>query len=142
MTRNSDQTATGVDQALSEATSIPAESRGDAASLQPTPRLNIKPTAARPPQTLSESGKQSSAPSGAHDASCFPSASAVLQNHPGGWPSWTMRAPGHEGTLCWYAATRPRTSNHRRELMPGEKEIVGTENAVSAPPASYTRAPE
>jgi hypothetical protein len=106
MTRETDQTATGVTQAASAQTDgIPVESRGDAASLQPTVRL--KPTEAKRPQTLSEKGKPLSAASG-HDASCFPTASAVLQNHPGGWPTWTLRAPGHEGAMCWYAAARPR----------------------------------
>jgi hypothetical protein len=42
-----------------------------------------------------------------HVSTCFPSASAVRQDHPEAWPSWTLRAPGHEGTKCWYAASRP-----------------------------------
>jgi hypothetical protein len=144
MTRNTDQTATDIDQAPSKATSIPVESRTDGASLQ----LNIKPTEAKPPQTLSERGKQLSAAS-RHDASCFLSASAVLHNHPGGWPTWTLRAPGHEGTMCWYAATRPKGSDHRprvsdpRSEKTPEKEIVGTtENELPAPPAPYARPPE
>src|SRR6266404_4446512 len=148
-TRTTDQTATSVAQAPSaNTTAITVENRADGASSQPTARLDTKSAEARPPQALSEKGKQPSA--SGHDPSCFPSASAVLQNHPGGWPSWTMRAPGHEGTLCWYAAARPRASDHRpratdhrRELMPREKEIVGTtENRLSAPPAPYTQAPE
>src|SRR5258706_5847777 len=148
-TRTTDQTATSVAQAPSaNASAITVENRADGASSQPTARLDTKSAEARPPQALSEKGKQPSA--SGHDPSCFPSASAVLQNHPGGWPSWTMRAPGHEGTLCWYAAARPRASDHRptatdhrRELMPREKEIVGTtENRLSAPPAPYTQAPE
>jgi hypothetical protein len=148
ITHNTDQTATDVDQAPSKAASIPVESRGDAASFQPTARLNIKPTDAKPPQTLPERGKQLSAAS-RHDASCFPSASVVLQNHPGGWPTWTLRAPGHEGTMCWYAAARPRGSDHRlrvsdpRSEKTPEKEVVGTtENGPSARPPSYTRPPE
>jgi hypothetical protein len=85
MTRDTDQTATGVTQAASAQTGgIAAESRTDGASLQPTVRLDIKPTEVRPPQTLSERGKQFSAASGGHDASRFPSASAVLQNYPRG----------------------------------------------------------
>jgi hypothetical protein len=110
LTRDTDQTATSVDQAPSaQADSIPVESRGDAASLQPTVPLKIKPTEAKALPTLSEKAKQLSA-ANQHDGSCFPSASAVLQNHPGGRPTWTMRAPGHEGTQCWYAAARPRPS--------------------------------
>jgi len=63
--------------------------------------------------SLSESGKLLSAASGP-DSSCLPSASAVRQNHPGGWPSWTLRAPGHEGTRCWYAATRDTAHDNQK----------------------------
>jgi DNA-binding transcriptional regulator YdaS (Cro superfamily) len=148
MSRN--QTTTSVDQAPSaKASSV--ESRADGAALQPAVRTDIKPSEARLPQTLSERGKQLSAASG-HDASCFSSAAAVLQNHPRAWPTWTLKAPGHEGTLCWYAAARPRGSDHRprvsdhRGEMARTQETVGTtettENKVSAPPAPYTRPPE
>jgi hypothetical protein len=114
LTRNTDQTTTSVDQSPSaQADGTPIESRGDAASLQPTVPLNIKPTEAKALQTLSEKGKQLSA-ANQHDAPCFPSASAVLQNHPGGRPTWTMRAPNHEGTQCWYAAARPTVSQRPR----------------------------
>jgi hypothetical protein len=140
MTRTTDQTAISIAQAPSaDATRITVESRADAASLQPMVRLEMKPTEARPPQTLSERGQQLSAATG-HDASCFPSASAV-HNHPGGTPTWTLRAPGHEGTLCWYGAARPRgsdhrprPSDHRRETTPG-KGIRTTENGLFAPSA-------
>ena len=105
-----DQTATNIAHHPSaQASGITVESRADVASLQPAVHLNTKPTAARPRQTLSESGKQLSAAS-EHDSTCLPSALAVLQNHPGGWPSWTLRAPGHEGTKCWYATIRTRAS--------------------------------
>ena len=41
------------------------------------------------------------------DASqCLPSAASVRQEHPGAWPSWTTRMPGHTGARCWYPATR------------------------------------
>jgi len=77
--------------------------------------LEIKPTEnvieARPPQTLPQKEGQSFTPS--QDAfTCFPSASAVRQSYPGRWPSWTLRAPGHEGTRCWYAATRTTARDH------------------------------
>ena len=77
--------------------------------------LEIKPTEnvieARPPQTLPQKEGQSFAPS--QDAStCFPSASAVRQSYPGRWPSWTLRAPGHEGTRCWYATRRAAAHDH------------------------------
>jgi hypothetical protein len=146
ITRSIDQTATSMAQAPSAKVSgITVESRAHGASLQPTERLNTKPTEARPSQALPERGKQLAAAS-RPDSSCFPSASAVLQNHPGVWPSWTLRTPGHEGTVCWYAATRPkesdhrpRASDHRNETTP-MKEMVGTtENRPSTP---YAPAPE
>ncbi len=117
-TRSTDQTATHAVQAPSDkAIDITVESRADEASLHPTARLDIEPTEARPPQTLSERGKQLAAASG-HDRSCFPSASAVREQHQGAWPSWTLQAPDHEGTMCWYASARPRARNHRSEMVP------------------------
>jgi hypothetical protein len=43
---------------------------------------------------------------------CFSSASAVRQDHPEDWPSWTLRARGHEGIKCWYPATRTTARVH------------------------------
>jgi hypothetical protein len=85
-----------------------------APSLQRTAPLDIKPTEsgieAKPPPMLPEKGSFAAD----RDAStCFPSASAVRENRPGAWPSWTLRAPGHEGTRCWYAATRATAHDHR-----------------------------
>src|ERR1700704_2824700 len=51
-------------------------------------------------------------------ASCFPSAAAVLQKSPQAWPSWALRAPGHEGTKCWYASARDTAHDHRNATMP------------------------
>ena len=48
------------------------------------------------------------------NSTCFASASAVRQEHPESWPSWTLRAPGHEGTKCWYPTTRSLAHHHRR----------------------------
>ncbi len=77
--------------------------------------LDIKPTEngieAKLPQTLPQKEGQSFTPS-QDDSTCFPSASAVRQNYPGRWPSWTLRAPGHEGTRCWYAARRATAHDH------------------------------
>jgi hypothetical protein len=103
MTRSTNQTATIGQSPSAKVGGVAVESRDDAA-LQPAARLNIKPTEAKPLE------KQLSAAS-AYDPSCFPSASAVVQNYPGSSPSWTMRAPGHEGTKCWRAATRTRESD-------------------------------
>jgi hypothetical protein len=120
-----------------KATGIKVESRAKRASLQP----NVKPTEARPPQTSSERGKLVSAVSG-HDRSCFPSASAVLGQHQGAWPSSTLKGPGHDGATCWYASVRPRARDHRTEIAP-RKEIIGTtENGLSTLPPPYTRPSE
>jgi hypothetical protein len=109
MTRGTDQTAISVDEVpTTEASNVTVERRDRAVSLQPAARLTE-----RPPQTLAEKEKPLSAAS-AHDPSCFPSASAVLQNYPGSSPSWTLRAPGHEGTKCWRAATRTKESDQTR----------------------------
>jgi hypothetical protein len=96
------QTVAEADAPSARARSLAVESRAEpevqTPSSQATVRLDLKPTEsgieARPPQTLPESG---------HGATCYLSASDVRQNHPGAWPSWTLRTPGHEGTRCWYA---------------------------------------
>src|SRR6266478_3895610 len=117
-------------EAQAPAVSTNAESRIErevqTAPLQPTVPLDIKPIEngieARPPQTLPQKEGQSFAPS--QDAStCFPSALAVRQNYPGGWPSWTLKAPGHEGARCWYPATRTTAHDHRGEMR--KKETAG-----------------
>jgi hypothetical protein len=96
-------TATSIEQAqAAKSSGVIVESQSDAAALRPAARL----TDVKSPETSSEKGKPL--------VSCFASASAVLQNHPAGWPTWTLRASGHEGTMCWYAAARPRGSDHRR----------------------------
>jgi hypothetical protein len=48
------------------------------------------------------------------NSTCFASASAVRQDHPEAWPSWTLRAPGHEGTKCWYPTARTLAHDHPR----------------------------
>jgi hypothetical protein len=53
------------------------------------------------------------ASSNANAAACLPSAEAVKQQDPAAWPSWTLRAPGFEGTKCWYATTRGTAHDHR-----------------------------
>jgi hypothetical protein len=129
-------------QTLAEAEVPSAKARNDTVetepgvqttSSQPAVRSDIKPTEsgseARPPRAFPESGKQVFAASG-RDSSCYQSASDVRQNHPGAWPSWTLRAPGHEGTRCWYAGARI-TANDRRSEMAPRKETVGTEKLES-----------
>jgi hypothetical protein len=106
----------------SKAPDITVESRTpevQTAPLQPMAPLEIKPTEngieGRPPETLPQKEGPSLTPS--QDASiCFPSASAVRQTYPEGWPSWTLRAPGHEGTRCWYPKKRTTAHDHRTEV--------------------------
>jgi hypothetical protein len=80
-----------------KATNMTVESRavpeGEMASLEPVVRLDIKPNGGADAgrlQTLQERGKQLPTDDG-HDATCFPSASAVLMYLPGAGPSWTPR---------------------------------------------------
>jgi hypothetical protein len=100
ITRSIDQIAPSITTGQSpptKATGRTGESRSEGASLQPAARLDTTPTEGRPPPTLSETGKQLSA-ANEHDAPCFPSASALAQNHPGGWPSLDVpsaRSRGH-----------------------------------------------
>ena len=110
-------------------TGITVESRAEPEvqkeSLQSAGLLDIRPTEsgieAKPPETFTERGRWSFAAS--RDAStCLPSASAVRENSPGAWPSWTLRALGHEGTRCWYAANRFTAHHHRSEMR--RKETV------------------
>jgi hypothetical protein len=101
------QTAAEADAPSARARSLAVESRAEpevqTPSLQRTARADTKPTDnGSLPQTLPESGKRLLAGSG-YDSMCYQSASDVRQNHPGSWPSWTLRTPGHEGTRCWYA---------------------------------------
>ena len=49
-------------------------------------------------------------------SSCLSSASAVRREHPGAWPSWTLRGRGHQGVKCWYPTTRTTARNHRHEM--------------------------
>jgi hypothetical protein len=129
LTRSTDETPSSTAQApVTDATRITVESRADGASLQPTERSAIKPTEVRSPQTFSEKGKQPTAASG-HESSCLPSATALRHNDQRAPPTGTVRASGRDGTICWYAATRPRGSDHR----PRAVEI--TESGLPGPPA-------
>ena len=79
---------------------------------------------------------------------CFASADAVRQENPTAWPSWTMRAPGHEGNKCWYASTRAMAHDHRNPLLPAAESIGAREQPErevdltgSAAPGDAVRAP-
>jgi hypothetical protein len=68
---------------------------------------------------------------------CLSSASAVRQEHPGSWPSWTLRAQGHEGIKCWFpTASAPGRDQTTRQISPPE-----TATAVRAS-APSTRNPD
>jgi hypothetical protein len=100
-----------------KATGITAADRaGPEVQTAPLPApLDTKPTEGDvqggPAQMLPERGRQSFA-ARRDDSTCLPSASAVQQNYPGAWPSWTLRAPGHENTRCWYPAMRTTSHHH------------------------------
>jgi hypothetical protein len=101
----------------------PMEPKVQIAPFWPTVPLNIKPTEnVIEPRSPPQKEGQSLAPS--QDASaCFPSASAVRRNYPEERPSWTMRAPGHEGTRCWYP-TKQTAPNTPAKETPSTKEEV------------------
>jgi hypothetical protein len=65
-----------------------------------------------PPHDLSVGDDTRSAEPEITNSTCFASASAVRQHHPEAWPSWTLRARGHEGTKCWYPTTRTLAHDH------------------------------
>jgi hypothetical protein len=119
------------------ATDVTVESRDEPEvqkeSLQSARPLDIKPTEsgieAKPPETFTERQRWFFAVS--RDAStCLQSASDVRQNSPGAWPSWTLRALGHEGTRCWYAATRFKAHHHRSEMR---RKETAKETALEFP---------
>jgi hypothetical protein len=70
-----------------------------------------------------------------HAFDCFASAEAVRQANPNAWPSWTLRAPGHEGSKCWYASTRaaahdhPNPPVHRNPVMPRTEGVGAKEES-------------
>jgi hypothetical protein len=67
-------------------------------------------------------------------SSCLPSAAAVREENPGAWPSWTMRAPGHEGTKCWYATTRGTARDHSNATALREAPTPTAREAPTAAP--------
>jgi hypothetical protein len=105
-----------------------------AAPLEPTAPLDVESTESgieeRPSHTLPGRASRSFASSG-HDSTCFPSASAARLEHPGGWPSWTLRSPGHQGVRCWYVATRTTAHDHSSEMR--RRETVQLTQKVELP---------
>ena len=63
---------------------------------------------------------------------CFPSADGVRQQRPEAWPSWTLRAPGHQGSKCWYAATRSTAHQHPKWTA---APVRSSETIVPNPPS-------
>jgi hypothetical protein len=59
---------------------------------------------------------------------CFSAADEVRHENPGAWPSWTLRAPGHEGTKCWYATTRAAAHDHQTPVMAKSDRAGAKEN--------------
>jgi hypothetical protein len=83
----------------------------------------------------------------AHESPCFSSADAVRREHPDAWPSWTVRARGHEGTKCWYASARANARDLRgadKKRGPSEFSDLPSEtkNDLNArSPSQQTRSP-
>jgi hypothetical protein len=71
---------------------------------------------------------------------CLSSAAAVREADPKAWPTWTLRAPGHEGSKCWYAATRS-TSHDYQQGTTIKRPTLETEEAVASPQETYGFAP-
>ena len=80
-----------------------------------TPHVAFLPLPQGVPQSTGAKGgitAESRAEPGITKPTCYASASAVSQDHPKAWPSWTLRALGHEGTKCWYPTTRTLAHDH------------------------------
>ena len=85
----------------------------DRQEVQPPQTITDTPQVAFLPSPLEGITRESRAPE-ITNSTCFASASEVRQEHPNSWPSWTLRALGHEGTKCWYPTTRSLAHHHRR----------------------------
>jgi hypothetical protein len=77
-----------------------------------TPHAAFLPLPQGVPQSTGAKGIESRVEPEITNSTCFASASAVRQDHPDAWPSWTLRALGHEGTKCWYPTTRTLAHDH------------------------------
>src|SRR5262249_23193025 len=122
---------------LSKVTEVAVESRIEpevqTAPLEPAAPLDVKPVESGIEPRLSPPLPEKGSFVARQDASpCFPSASAVRENHPRASPSWTLRAPGRENTRCWYAATRTRAHHNQSEMR--RKETVPTTEKLEGPP--------
>ena len=82
----------------------------------------LPPDAALDTQNMNSQVERKQRIVGNQVSTCYPSASAVRQEHPQAWPSWTMRALGHEGTRCWYPGTRPQPKPPPNDASLGPNE--------------------
>jgi hypothetical protein len=71
---------------------------------------------------------------------CLSSAAAVREADPKAWPTWTLRAPGHEGNKCWYAAPRSVGHDHPQGTTI-KRPTLETEEGVAGPEDIYGFAP-
>jgi hypothetical protein len=63
-----------------------------------------------------------------HAFTCFSSADQVRQENPAAWPSWTLRAPGHEGTKCWYSTIRAAAHDNQTPVIPRSDHSASREH--------------
>jgi hypothetical protein len=74
-------------------------------------------------------------------ADCFPSANAVRAAHPGSYPKWRLRVPGHEGQQCWYAASEGKVTDADASRGAGHEITPVSATAVPRPRPRSQEAP-
>ena len=66
-------------------------------------------------------------------AECLPSAKAVWSAHPGSYPKWRLRVPGHGGQQCWYAASEGKVTDADASRGAGHEITPVSATAVPRP---------
>jgi hypothetical protein len=74
-------------------------------------------------------------------AECLPSAKAVWSAHPGSYPKWRLRVPGHGGQQCWYAASEGKVTDADASRSAGHEITPVGATAVPLPRPRSQEAP-